>query len=75
MKIEILTVLNHVREIDGKYLAVSDFRHISAQTVFSVLDHLTRFLRHRVSTLAIMAQHAAATSRSRTAGPGRGRCI
>ncbi len=70
MKTEILTVLKHVREIEGKHLSVSDFRHISAQTVFSVLDHLTRFLRHRVSYLSIMAQHAAATSRSRNAAAG-----
>ncbi|XP_064619014.1 serine/threonine-protein kinase ATR-like [Lineus longissimus] len=49
---EILEVLSHVKKADTILGSVSDFRHLSAQTVFSVLDHLTKWIRHRIQTLS-----------------------
>ncbi|XP_077988664.1 serine/threonine-protein kinase ATR-like [Glandiceps talaboti] len=48
---EILSVLTHAEKLDGQEEA--DACHLSAQTVFSIFDHLTRWTRHRLQTLAL----------------------
>ncbi|XP_070572431.1 serine/threonine-protein kinase ATR-like isoform X2 [Ptychodera flava] len=47
---EILAVLTHAEKLDEQQ--EGDFCHMSAQTVFSILDHLTQWSRHRLHTLA-----------------------
>ena len=58
---EILTVLHDVERSDsrgGGAAGTSDLRgHMSAQTVFSVLDHCTQWRQHRITRLV----HAATT--------------
>ncbi|XP_048255679.1 serine/threonine-protein kinase ATR-like isoform X1 [Haliotis rufescens] len=44
---EILEVINQVKKPDTRHRSPSDFRHKSAQTVFSVLDYLAKWCRHR----------------------------
>lgn len=48
---EILAVLNHLREPDTRQGSSTDLPHMSAQTVFSVLDHLNKCLRQRLQLL------------------------
>ena len=62
--VEIMSVLNQAQEVETRYGSAADLRHMTAQTVFSVLDHLTKWTRHRVMVLTKKAQQAA---RSRTA--------
>ncbi|KAK2190032.1 hypothetical protein NP493_91g01005 [Ridgeia piscesae] len=50
---EILAVLQHAREDDTRHGDASDLRHICGQTVFSLLDHLTKWTRHRIKTLSV----------------------
>ncbi|KAI0215805.1 Serine/threonine-protein kinase ATR [Lamellibrachia satsuma] len=57
---EMLAVLQHAEGQDTRHGCASDLRHICAQTVFTLLDHLTKWTRHRVKTLSIKA----ASSRS-----------
>ncbi len=57
---EILAVLNDVKEKDKRHGSASDLRHMSAQTIFSVLDHLTKWTRHRVMVLSLKAHAAVA---------------
>ena len=49
---EILCVLQHARVADTHQGCAPDLRHICAQTVFSLLDHLTKWTRHRIKTLS-----------------------
>ena len=60
---EMMEVLNQAKKADTRHTSTSDLRHMSAQTVFSVLDYLTKWKTHLVRTL--------------TAGlpPGRGQCV
>ena len=52
---EILAVLNDIKEPDSRTGQLTDLRHMSAQTVFSLLDHLTRWLRHRQTVLSLQS--------------------
>ncbi len=61
---EILAVLDHVKEAETRHGGVSDLRHMCAQTVFSLFDHLTKFTRHRARTLSLLMQQA---NKSKTA--------
>ncbi|KAK6188750.1 hypothetical protein SNE40_004864 [Patella caerulea] len=49
---EIMEVLTQVKKPDTRHGSASDFRHMSAQTVFSVIDYLTKWRRHRAQTKA-----------------------
>ncbi|XP_041373194.1 serine/threonine-protein kinase ATR-like [Gigantopelta aegis] len=49
---EILEVLNQVKKPDTRQGNPSDFSHKSAQTVFSILDYLTKWQRHRAQIKA-----------------------
>ncbi|XP_074649776.1 serine/threonine-protein kinase ATR-like [Tubulanus polymorphus] len=49
---EILEVLRHVMKQESRQISVSDFRHMGAQTIFSVLDHLFKWKRHRLGLLS-----------------------
>ena len=49
---EILAVLKHAKDPDTRHGSASDLAHMSAQTVFSVLDFLIKWTRHRVMTLS-----------------------
>lgn len=60
---EFLAVLNHARYSDTRHCESDDLSHLSAQTIFSVLDHLIKWLRHRIMTLATIAATNAARSR------------
>ena len=42
---ELSSVLLDAKEDEVRYGSPSDLRHMSAQTVFSVLDYLTKWLR------------------------------
>lgn len=42
---ELNSVLLDAKEDEVRYGSPSDLRHMSAQTVFSVLDYLTKWLR------------------------------
>ncbi|XP_022100883.1 serine/threonine-protein kinase ATR-like [Acanthaster planci] len=48
---EILSVLTHAEKAEDQ--RSGDVSHMSAQTVFSVLDYLTRWKRHRVQLLSV----------------------
>ncbi|XP_038072304.1 serine/threonine-protein kinase ATR-like [Patiria miniata] len=48
---EILAVLTHAEKSEDQ--RSGDASHMSAQTVFSVLDYLTRWKRHRVQMLSV----------------------
>ena len=48
---EILAVLTHAEKAEDQ--RSGDVSHMSAQTVFSVLDYLTRWKRHRVQMLSV----------------------
>ena len=63
---EVLAVLNHVKELDGRHSSTADLRHMCAQTVFSVLDHLNKWQRHRVSVLSLKAKQAMAAAKAGT---------
>jgi len=56
---EILAVLNDIKEPDSRNGPLTDLRHMSAQIVFSLLDHLTRWLRHRQTVLSLQSPSAA----------------
>jgi len=58
---EILAVLNDVKQQDSRTGQLTDLRHMSAQTVFSLLDHLTRWLRHRQTVLSLQSPSATST--------------
>ena len=60
-------MLNHIIQGEKRHGSVSDLRHMSAQTIFSLLDHLTNFTRHRVVALYQMAQKEVQMTRSRSA--------
>lgn len=64
---EILAVLNDIKEPNSRTGQLTDLRHMSAQTVFSLLDHLTRWLRHRQTVLSLQSP-----STSSTASSGKG---
>ncbi|ESO92356.1 hypothetical protein LOTGIDRAFT_190706 [Lottia gigantea] len=49
---EIMEVLTQVKKPDTRHGSASDFRHMSAQTIFSVIDYLTKWKRHRAQTIA-----------------------
>ena len=49
---EIMEVLNQVRKSDTRRGNVADFRHMSAQTVFSCLDYLTKWRTNRAQVKA-----------------------
>lgn len=49
---EIMEVLNQVRKSDTRQGSVADFRHMSAQTIFSVLDYLTKWRTNRAQVKA-----------------------
>ena len=74
IKEEILAVLNHIIQGENRHGSVSDLRHMSAQTVFSLLDHLTNFTRHRVVALYQMGQKEVQMTRSRTALESKYEC-
>ena len=74
IKEEILAVLNHIIQGEKRHGSVSDLRHMSAQTVFSLLDHLTNFTRHRVVALYQMAQKEVQMTRSRAALESKCEC-
>ena len=59
---EILTVLNDIQEPESRTGQLTDLRHMSAQTVFSLLDHLTRWLRHRQTVLSLQSPSAASST-------------
>lgn len=61
---EILAVLNDIKEPDSHTSQLTDLRHMSAQTVFSVLDHLTRWLRHRQTVLSLQSPSTSSTTSS-----------
>lgn len=44
--LEFNAVLLDVKEDEARYGSPSDLRHMSAQTIFSVLDYLSRWIRH-----------------------------
>lgn len=58
---EILAVLNDIKEPDSRTGQLTDLRHMSAQTVFSLLDHLARWLRHRQAVLLLQSPSTAST--------------
>jgi len=58
---EILAVLSDIKEPDSRTGQLTDLRHMSAQTVFSLLDHLTRWLRHRQTVLSLQSPSSSST--------------
>ena len=58
---EILAVLYDIKEPDSRTSQLTDLRHMSAQTVFSLLDHLTRWLHHRQTVLSLQSPSTAST--------------
>ncbi|CAH1797711.1 unnamed protein product [Owenia fusiformis] len=55
---EVLAVLNDVKQPDTQQGMASDFRHLAAQTIFSILGMVVKWQRHRIQYLsAIAAQH------------------
>ena len=50
MRQEVQAVLTHAEKTEDQ--RSGDVSHMSAQTVFSVLDYLTRWKRHRVEMLS-----------------------
>jgi len=52
---EILAVLNDTKKPDSRTGQLTDLRHMSAQMVFTLLDHLTRWLRHRQTVLSLQS--------------------
>ena len=67
-------MLNHIIQGEKRHGSVSDLRHMSAQTIFSLLDHLTNFTRHRVVALYQMAQKEVQMTRSRAALESKCKC-
>ncbi|XP_035661643.1 serine/threonine-protein kinase ATR-like [Branchiostoma floridae] len=59
---EILAVLKYAEKMEEK--GAQDFSHMAAQTVFSVLDHLTRWCRHRQLTLSVQRDDGKKGNRS-----------
>ena len=66
---EFLAVLNDVKDPETRHGSASDLRHMSAQTVFSVLDHLTKWKREKFSILSVEAANLKA--RGKTVNFGR----
>ncbi|XP_076443272.1 serine/threonine-protein kinase ATR-like isoform X2 [Babylonia areolata] len=48
---EVMEVIGEAKKADTRHTSTSDLRHMSAQTVFSVLDYLTKWRTHRIRTL------------------------
>ncbi|KAK2144551.1 hypothetical protein LSH36_748g02080 [Paralvinella palmiformis] len=55
---EILAVLHNVKNPDTRHGSASDLRHMSAQTVFNILDHVTTWSRHRLMLISRMASQS-----------------
>jgi hypothetical protein len=70
---EIMAVLNDVKTSDVGTGPPNDLRHMASQTVFSVLDHLTKWVRYRLTEIA--AQSAPASSASKTPAASSGELI
>ena len=58
-----MAVLDHVKKPETRHSAHSDLAQLAAQTVFSVMDHLQKWIHHRGGVLAVRAQEAAAKAR------------
>ena len=48
---EVMEVVNQAKKADTRQSSTSDLRHMSAQTIFSVLDYLTKWRTHRILML------------------------
>ncbi|KAL8622805.1 hypothetical protein ACOMHN_026926 [Nucella lapillus] len=48
---EVMEVVGEAKKAGTRHTSTSDLRHMSAQTVFSVLDYLTKWRTHRIRTL------------------------
>jgi len=61
--VEIMAVLTHLQRNEELPAPSSDFRQMSAQTVFSALDYLNRWTRARAHSLAVKTQLLSAKNR------------
>jgi len=60
---EVSAVLHHVRDSTIRHgSTASDRSHMCAQTIYSVLDHMTKWTRHRLMVLSIEAQKVPGSS-------------
>ncbi|XP_041465563.1 serine/threonine-protein kinase ATR-like [Lytechinus variegatus] len=66
---ELLAVLTHAERVEDQ--RPSEDRHMSAQTVFSVLDHLTNWKRQRMQILQAAKSRRGASNSSEIASIGR----
>ncbi|XP_012937158.1 serine/threonine-protein kinase ATR [Aplysia californica] len=57
---ELMEVLNYMQKPETRLESASNFHHLSAQTVFSILDYLTMWCNHRAQSLAATTTAAAA---------------
>ncbi|KAK7116236.1 hypothetical protein V1264_001954 [Littorina saxatilis] len=48
---EVMEVVKQAKKADVRHSSTSDFRHVGAQTIFSVLDYLTKWRTHRIQIL------------------------
>ncbi|XP_068737355.1 serine/threonine-protein kinase ATR-like isoform X2 [Montipora capricornis] len=62
--VEIMAVLTHIQRNEDIPVPSSDFRQMSAQTVFSALDYLNRWTRARAHSLAVKTQLLSSRNRS-----------
>lgn len=63
---EIMAVLNDIKTCDKGGGPPTDLRHMASQTVFSVLDHLTKWTRHRMTEIAVQSGPTASNSKTST---------
>jgi len=65
-----MTVLNDIKTSDTGGGPPTDLRHMASQTVFSVLDHLTKWTRHRMTEIAIQSVPTNSTSKTASSVSG-----
>ena len=59
-----MAVLKHAEERETRQANTSELRHMCAQTVFSLLDHFTKWTRHRLMVLSMQDASRAKSSAS-----------
>ncbi|XP_033108232.1 serine/threonine-protein kinase ATR-like isoform X2 [Anneissia japonica] len=70
---EIQAVLAHAEKMDDQH--INDFCQMSAQTIFSVLDHLTQWQGHKIHMLTMSRNHRMAQSGALQEVDDEYRCI
>lgn len=67
---EIMAVLIDIKTSDAGSGPPTDMRHMTSQTVFSVLDHLTKWIRHRITEIAGQLLPAGSSSKASSTSNG-----